>query len=59
MNQFKTARKQQRISVNDLSKKVGVTRQTINNVEKGKCRNFTTLEKVAKALNKQVKIILE
>ena len=59
MNQFKQARKQQKISVNDLSRKVGLTRQTINTVEKGKCRNLTTLEKIAKALNKKVTITLE
>lgn len=58
-NQFKAARKQQKISVNDLSQRVGVTRQTINTVEKGKCRNLTTLEKVAKALKKKVVVILE
>lgn len=58
-NQFKQARKQQKISVNDLSKKVGLTRQTINTVEKGKCRNLTTLEKIAKALGKKVTITLE
>lgn len=58
-NQFKQARKQQKISVNDLSKKVGVTRQTINNVEKGKCRNLTTLEKIALALNKRIIITLQ
>lgn len=58
-NQFKQARKQQKISVNDLSKKVGLTRQTINTVEKGKCRNLTTLEKIASALNKKVTITLE
>lgn len=58
-NQFKAARKQQKMSVNDLSQRVGVTRQTINTVEKGKCRNLTTLEKVAKALKKKVTVILE
>jgi len=58
-NQFKQAREQQKISVNDLSKKVGLTRQTINTVEKGKCRNLTTLEKIASALNKKIIITLQ
>jgi DNA-binding XRE family transcriptional regulator len=58
INQFKKARKQKQMSINELSTRVGVTRQTINNVEKGKCRNLTTLEKIASALNKKLTITL-
>lgn len=55
---FKKARKSAKLTVVDLANKAKVSHPTITAIERGKCRNLTSLEKVAKALNKKLSIHL-
>lgn len=58
-NQFKQARKQAKLTQEQLAVKAEVSSPIIIAIEKGKYGNITTLEKVAKALKKKVVVILE
>ncbi len=58
-NQFKQARKQAKLTQEQLAVKANVTSPIISAIEAGKYGNISTLEKVAKALKKKVTVILE
>ena len=58
-NQFKQARKQAKLTQEQLAVKAQVSSPIISLIEAGKYGNISTLEKVAKALKKKVVVILE
>jgi transcriptional regulator with XRE-family HTH domain len=57
-NEFKAARKAAKLRIVDLSARSNVSKPTIILIERGKCKSLTSLEKVAKALNKKLSIHL-
>lgn len=58
-NQFREARKQAKLTQEQLAVKAEVSSPIISAIEAGKYGNITTLEKVAQALKKKVVVILE
>lgn len=58
-NQFKIAREKKGLSQTQLAAKSEVSARSIWDIESGRYGNVSTLQKVAKALNKKVTIILE
>lgn len=57
-NQFHSARKKDGLTLIKLAAKADVSLPALRLIERGKYGNLTTLEKVAKALNKKVTITL-